>query len=139
MDFTRVPFFIEGCNEQALAVAQSIAGSLSTDVRELSSSDRKYLHLSAVFACNFANHCYALSAQILEKHGLPFQVMLPLIAETAEKVRSLHPREAQTGPAVRYDENVMEAQKQLLADEPLMREVYDIMSKSIHESMLKVL
>ena len=132
VDFSRVPIFIEGSDEESLALAERIARTVSNDVRTLSSEDRRHLHLAAVFACNFANHCYALSARILEKHGLPFSVMLPLIEETAEKVRTMHPREAQTGPAVRYDENVIEAQMRLLADEPMMRDVYELMSRSIH-------
>ena len=132
VDFSRVPIFIEGSDEESLALAERIARMVSNDVRTLSSEDRRHLHLAAVFACNFANHCYALSARILEKHGLPFSVMLPLIEETAEKVRTMHPREAQTGPAVRYDENVIAAQMRLLADEPMMRDVYELMSRSIH-------
>ena len=133
MDFSRVPFFIEGSDPETLQLARQLATSVSSEVHELDSEARRFLHLSAVFACNFTNHCYALSAGILEKHGLPFSVMLPLIAETARKVETLHPRQAQTGPAVRYDENVIEAQKRLLADEPVMRDIYDLMSKSIHQ------
>jgi len=133
VDFSRVPIFIEGDDEESQNLAGQIARTVSDDVRTLSSEDRRHLHLAAVFACNFANHCYALSARILEKHGLPFSVMLPLIEETAEKVRTMHPREAQTGPAVRYDENVIEAQMRLLADEPTAQQIYDIMSNSIHQ------
>ena len=96
------------------------------------SDERRYLHLAAVFACNFANHCYALSAEILQQHGLPFSVMLPLIDETARKVHHLSPLEAQTGPAVRYDLNVISKQQQLL-DDPDMRELYERLSKSIHQ------
>ena len=133
VDFTRIPFFIEGSEPETLQMAHRLAASLSSEVRELDSHERRFLHLAAVFACNFANHCYALSAEILERHGLPFSVMLPLIEETARKVETLSPRQAQTGPAIRYDENVIEAQKQLLADEPTMRDIYDLMSKSIHQ------
>lgn len=135
VDFSRVHIFIEGCDAESLNLARKIAETLSTNVHELSSSERRYLHLAAVFACNFANHCYALSAQILEAHGLPFESMLPLIMETAEKVESVHPREAQTGPASRRDENVMDAQKALLTDNPRMQQIYDIMSKSIIDTL----
>ncbi len=133
VDFSRVHLFIEASDQPTLALSREIAESLSPHVHELSSDERRYLHLAAVFACNFANHCYALSAQILEAHGLPFEAMLPLIEETAQKVETLHPRDAQTGPAVRRDANVMERQKALLADHPLMQQIYDIMSKSIQE------
>jgi len=132
VDFSCVPFFIEGADEKALSVARQLAESVSSEVRELSSADRKHLHLAAVFACNFANHCYALSAKVLERHGIPFEVMLPLIDETARKVHTMHPLEAQTGPAIRYDQNVIEAQKALLSDDASAQEIYDMMSKSIH-------
>ena len=105
---------------------------MTTKIYQLSSEDRKYLHLSAVFACNFVNHCYAVSYDILKKHGIPFDVMLPLIDETARKVHVLTPQEAQTGPAVRYDQNVIRAQSSLLRDNPLLKDIYERMSMNIH-------
>ena len=134
VDFSRVHIFIEGSNDSTLRLAQTLALSVSPHVHEFTSDERRYLHLSAVFACNFANHCFTLSSKILEAHGLSFDVMLPLIRETAEKVETMHPREAQTGPAVRRDENVMEAQKALLSNEPEMQQIYDLMSKSIQNT-----
>jgi len=136
VEFSHLPFFIEGSDDLALQVASDIATSVSDNVRQMSSDDRRYLHLAAVLACNFSNHCYTLAADILERHGVPFDVLLPLIGETAQKVQTMHPRDAQTGPAVRYDENVIAAQLQLLADHPLMQQVYDLMSKSIHQYSL---
>lgn len=132
VDFTRVHIFIEGNDLSTLRLAQTLAQSVSSHVHELSSDERRYLHLAAVFACNFTNHCYALSAKMMEAHGMPFEAMYPLIRETTEKVGAMHPRDAQTGPAVRWDENVMAAQKTLLADEPDIQQIYEIMSKSIH-------
>ena len=128
VSFADIPVFIEGDN----AVLRPLAESITHSVYELSSADRKFLHLSAVFACNFVNHCYALSAELLEKHGIPFSVMLPLIDETALKVHQLHPLEAQTGLAVRYDENVIRMQSSMLADSPLLQEIYNLLSVSIH-------
>ena len=133
VDFSVIPLFLESSDEKTDLLSHQLAQSISQHVFDLSSEDRKHLHLAAVFACNFANHCYALSAKVLEKHGLPFNVMLPLIDETAEKVHKLHPKEAQTGPAIRWDENVLAAQKALLAEEPEMQQIYEIMSKSIHK------
>lgn len=132
VSFEDIPVFLEANDDATLQLLQSLAGSISHRVYELSSDERKYLHLAAVFACNFANHCYALSADILEQHGIPFDVMLPLIDETASKVHQLHPKDAQTGPAVRYDENVISMQRQLLTQHPEMQAVYELMSKSIH-------
>ncbi len=83
------------------------------------------------------NHCYALSREILEEHGIPFDVMLPLIDETAAKVHELDPKDAQTGPAVRYDENVLRAQGALLKSNPQMKDIYDRMSMSIHKLSIK--
>lgn len=133
VDFAKIPVFIEAVDADSLAVIRRLATSVSRRVSELSTADRKYLHLAAVFACNFANHCYALSAKVLEQHGLSFDVMLPLIDETAAKVHELHPREAQTGPAVRYDENVITMQAAMLSDDPSLRDIYERLSLSIHE------
>ena len=132
VDFSEIPLFIEDDDPTIRTLAESI----SRHVYTLSSQDRKHLHLAAVFACNFANHCYALSAEVLAEKGLPFDVMLPLIDETARKVHELHPLEAQTGPAVRYDENVIRMQAAMIR-EPLMREIYERMSQSIHEQAEK--
>ena len=133
VDFADVPIFLEGCDDKAIQTAHAIAESISRKVYELTTTERRYLHLAAVFACNFANHCYALSAKVLEQHGLPFDVMLPLIDETARKVHTMHPVPAQTGPAIRWDENVMSAQKDLLDNEPEMQKIYELMSNSIHK------
>ena len=127
VDFREIPLFIEGKDKRIRELAESI----SEHVYELSSDDRKYLHLAAVFACNFTNHCYTLAAEVLEKKGLPFDVMLPLVDETARKVHELHPHDAQTGPAVRGDENVMNAQAALL--DGRNKEIYELLSKSIQE------
>ena len=127
VDFREIPLFIEGADPRIRAVAES----LSAHVYELSTADRKYLHLAAVFACNFANHCYTLAADVLAQKGLPFDVMLPLVDETARKVHELHPTEAQTGPAVRGDQNVMQAQASLL--EGTTKEIYELLSQSIQE------
>ncbi|MBR1688113.1 MAG: DUF2520 domain-containing protein [Prevotella sp.] len=136
VDFRQTPLFIEGADAQSLTLIRQLAERLSANVREMSSAERRYLHLAAVFACNFVNHCYALSADILEAHGIPFSVMLPLIEETARKVHQLAPAQAQTGPAVRYDENIIEAQSRLLSDHPLMQDVYRLMSQSIHQKAI---
>ena len=127
VNFREIPLFIEGDDPRIRAVAES----LSAHVYELSTADRRYLHLAAVFACNFTNHCYALAADVLAQKGLPFDVMLPLIDETARKVHELHPTDAQTGPAVRGDQNVMDAQSALLDDR--LATIYMLMSESIKD------
>lgn len=137
VDFSVIPCFIEANDKFAHEVIEGLAHDLSNRVIELSSEDRKYLHLSAVFACNFVNHCYAISQEVLQKHGIPFDVMLPLIDETAAKVHELSPKDAQTGPAVRFDENVIRKQASLLKDNPLLKDIYERMSVSIHRMASK--
>lgn len=127
VDFRQIPLFIEGDDPRL----RSIAESLSEHVYELSTDDRRYLHLAAVFACNFANHCYTLAADVLARKGLPFDVMLPLVDETARKVHELSPKDAQTGPAVRGDQNVIGRQSALLSG--TAKAVYELMSTSIQE------
>lgn len=132
VDFSKIPCFTEANDDYAHDKIAALANSLTTRVYELSSENRKFLHLAAVFACNFVNHCYSLSHELLEAHGIPFDVMLPLIDETAAKVHELPPQNAQTGPAVRFDENVIRKQAALLNDKPLTKDIYEKMSVSIH-------
>ena len=137
VDFSKIPCFIEANDDYAHHVVSELAGTLSGQIYELSSADRKYLHLAAVFACNFANHCCAISEEILSKHGIPFDVMLPLIDETANKLHTLSPKEAQTGPAVRYDENVIRNQAALLKDNMFLKDIYERMSMNIHRMAMR--
>lgn len=139
VDFNTVPFFIEASAPAEVELLRMVAVRLSPKVYEVTSGQRRYLHLAAVFACNFANHMYALSSHILEKQGIPFEVMLPLIDETAGKVHELSPTQAQTGPAVRYDENVISKHLEMLADEESLQELYEKISKSIHNLPLSVI
>lgn len=137
VDFREVSCFLEAVDERAEAVLRELAESISDRLYNLSSEDRKYLHLSAVWACNFVNHCYDIASDILARHDIPFDVMLPLIDETARKVHDLSPRQAQTGPAVRYDENVIRAQTLLLKENPIWRDLYERLSLSIHKNTKK--
>ena len=114
VDFRVVPFFIESNSSEDTELLKAIASVLSEKVYEATSEQRRSLHLAAVFTCNFTNH------------------MLPLIDETARKVHELEPKQAQTGPAVRYDENVINKHLEMLAGEPEMQELYRLVSESIH-------
>ena len=135
VDFSVIPCFVEARQRQDVERLKQLAQTLSDTVYELDSDNRKYLHLAAVFCCNFANHCFQLGAQLLQQHGgIPFSVMLPLIDETAAKLYSMTPLEAQTGPAVRWDTNVLNRQRQLLADTPDLQRIYDLLSQSIHQN-----
>lgn len=137
VDFREVPFFVEASAPEALAQAKGLARSVSDRVEEMDSEKRRRLHLAAVFACNFVNHCYAVAADMLGRDGIPFEVLLPLIDETARKVRRLPPAEAQTGPAVRHDLDVMRRQLAMLEGDPEREALYETMSRSIRDLAVK--
>lgn len=113
-----------------------MAKSLSQKVKELDSESRKRLHIAAVFACNFTNRMYAISNVLLEESGVDFKVMLPLIEETAEKVATLPPSQAQTGPAIRGDVRVMDSHLESLKSHPDFAEIYKLMSDNILKSII---
>ncbi len=131
VDFNTISLFLDTNDVASLARLKLFAATLTPPVYELDSAGRKHLHLAAVFACNFVNHCYALSAEVLEARGLPFSVMLPLVDETARKVHELAPKDAQTGPAVRGDQNVMQMQAAMLAEKPVVKQIYELLSNDI--------
>lgn len=135
VDFGRVPLLIEGSNKNTLKEIKELAGRLSENVNEADSAQRKRLHLAAVFASNFTNHLYDIASETLKTANLPFSVLLPLIEETAAKVKTMLPRSAQTGPAVRYDKNVMDSHLSLIEDEEI-KNIYSALSDSIHKSSL---
>lgn len=131
VNFNEISVFLETNDAASMERLKMLAATLTPHVYELDSEGRKHLHLAAVFACNFVNHCYALSAEVLKAKGLPFSVMLPLVDETAQKVHELSPKDAQTGPAVRGDQNVMQMQAGMLADIPAVKQIYEALSKDI--------
>lgn len=131
IDFRNIPVFIEANNPEDELLLRQIASELSDSVTVLSSEKREYLHLAAVFACNFTNHMYVQASKILEDRNLPRELLLPLIMETAEKIKTLSPLEAQTGPAVRRDKITMERHLNLLENDVLARQIYQLLSRSI--------
>lgn len=131
INFGEIPFFIESNNENDLALLENICNTISDKIHKLSSEKRQYIHLTGVFACNFVNHMYAISEKILGTEGIAFDVLLPLIDETAAKVHTMSPAEAQTGPAIRYDENVINKHIGLIED-PELKSIYTLLSESIH-------
>ncbi len=126
-----VPFFLETATDEDAKILLRTASAISSRVIFLPSDKRKYLHLAAVFACNFTNHMYAQAEQLLEAQGIPSDVLLPLIDETAAKIHSLPPAQAQTGPAVRNDRSVIDAHLAML-DDPALRALYEQISNSIY-------
>jgi predicted short-subunit dehydrogenase-like oxidoreductase (DUF2520 family) len=131
-----VPIFIEANNPDDLKMLRKVAIALSGNAREIEYSKRIYLHLAAVFASNFTNHLYATAADILQQQGISYEILLPLITETADKIRDLNPAQAQTGPAVRFDRKVMDKHLSML-DSPQAQSIYKLVSQSIYSDSIK--
>ncbi len=132
VDFAGIPLFIEANTPGNLQQIRTVAGEISQKVYCASSVERMQLHLAAVFGCNFVNHLYHISAQIAQQAGFNFDVLSPLILETACKViASGNPKQVQTGPAARGDRGVMDKHMELLAAHPEWKEIYTILSESI--------
>jgi predicted short-subunit dehydrogenase-like oxidoreductase (DUF2520 family) len=134
IDFKKVPLCIEAGNAKALQQLKVIAGNLSGVVDEVDGEQRKILHLAAVFACNFTNHLYHISQQLLESNGLNFDLLKPLIVETADKINGTLPKEAQTGPAVRGDDATIKTHLNMLQEDAGLQEMYIILSRSIKKT-----
>ena len=132
-DFSQIPVFVEGKQIDDLSAIFTLVQTLTPRVYEASQHDRERLHVAGVFANNFTNHMYAIAADILKDTHIPFQVLLPLIDQTAEKIRHLSPHDAQTGPAKRHDEQVMNHHLSLLTT-PEQKQLYTLVSKMIMQS-----
>jgi predicted short-subunit dehydrogenase-like oxidoreductase (DUF2520 family) len=131
LDYANIPFFIETENEADKKILFEIASKISQNVMESTHEKRKYIHLTAVFACNFVNHLFSRAKEISDSQEIPFDYFLPLIDETVQKIHEIEPKSAQTGPAVRNDKRIQELHEQLLKDESL--EIYKTMNHSIQK------
>jgi predicted short-subunit dehydrogenase-like oxidoreductase (DUF2520 family) len=131
LNFREVPLCIEGATEDITKELEGLAGSISNNVYRVSSAQRKVLHLAAVFACNFTNHLYTLSQQLLAQNNMSFDMLRPLIIETADKIKDHSPADVQTGPAVRNDEQTMQKHLQMLNNNAKLQEIYTLLSQDI--------
>ena len=131
VDFSTIPICIEANHPSNFMKLEKLGAKLSTSVNQINSDERKTLHLAAVFVNNFANHLYAIGADILNDKKLDFDLLKPLIKETAEKIESLHPIDAQTGPAKRNDQSIINAQLKMLQDKPEFQKIYSFATESI--------
>ena len=130
-DLSSVPFFIEASDENTLDKLKNLAGSISNSVNLTDSEHRRLLHLAAVFICNFTNHMLTTGKDISGMAGFPFEVLEPLILETVNKAIELGPENSQTGPAIRHDLNTIKKHLDLLSFSPDLKNIYDLISKSI--------
>jgi predicted short-subunit dehydrogenase-like oxidoreductase (DUF2520 family) len=131
VDFSRIPFCIEASNRITRSSLLNFAGQLSDDVRYISTQQRLLLHVAAVFVSNFSNLMYLMGEELLQTAGLPFDILNPLIEETAAKIGGILPHRAQTGPAVRNDEITIQKHLDLLKDFPDKQEIYKLLSEKI--------
>nr|WP_315033320.1 DUF2520 domain-containing protein [uncultured Chryseobacterium sp.] len=131
LEYEKIPFFIETENEEDKKVLFELASRISKNVMESNHEKRKYIHLTAVFACNFVNHLFSRAKEISDAQDIPFDYFLPLIDETVQKIHEIEPKLAQTGPAVRNDVRVLQLHEQLLKDESLA--IYKTMNHSIQK------
>lgn len=135
IDLAHVPIFIEADNAAVRERLFAFARMLSTRVDYADSERRRVIHLAGVLVNNFPNHLYGVAARIIEREGLSFDILRPLIMETAEKaVASTSPERVQTGPAARGDMEVCGAHSRMLADDPLRQKIYNDITESIWET-----
>lgn len=130
LDYSKIPFFIEADNQIDEKSLFELASIISDNVEVSTYEKRKYIHLTAVFACNFVNHLFARAKEISDSQDLDFNYFLPLINETVEKIRHLDPKLAQTGPAVRGDERVLKLHEELIKNEEQLH-IYKTLNESI--------
>lgn len=132
VDFTKGYIFLEGATDHALKVVEEVAHCLTERVEFADGERRAVIHLSGVFSSNFVNAMYENAAEILAAEGLPFDVIAPVIAETAAKaLASRNPRAVQTGPARRGDKPTLERHRRMLEGDERKREIYDKISEDI--------
>lgn len=132
VNFREIPIGLESENTRDLETLETVARAISDNVFQIDSMQRKAMHVSAVFVNNFVNHLYKIGNDICNEHQIPFDILKPLIRETAQKVMVLDPESAQTGPAKRRDQKTIAAHLELLSD-PNQRNIYQILTQSIQD------
>lgn len=135
VDFAEVPLLLEASDGETAERVAAFAHALSRTVRFAEGAARARAHLAGVVACNFVNHLYVLGGRLLAGAGLPPEMLRPIVAETTAKaLAAADPAAVQTGPAVRGDRAVVERHLALVADDPLLEEIYRTISQSIWET-----
>ncbi len=129
VNFKEVPFCLEAEDKNDLKLLENLAASIGEKIYHINSHQRSKLHVAAVFVNNFTNHMYTIGNDICNEYNVPFEVLNPLIKETADKIEHMVPKEAQTGPAKRNDIETIERHLSLLNKE--QQEIYKTITKSI--------
>jgi predicted short-subunit dehydrogenase-like oxidoreductase (DUF2520 family) len=129
-----IPVIVDASDPETLQKLEALGHTISDQVLAAGDDERLRLHLAAVFCNNFVNHIYVLMEDFCRREGLDFALLRPLILETAERVQSGSAHDSQTGPALRRDTTTIGRHRQLLAGEPQLLELYDLMTRSIQSS-----
>ena len=137
INFREIPICLETQTESDYQIIEKVAKSISSKIYKINSEQRKSLHVSAVFVCNFVNHLYQIGNEICEENNVDFEILKPLIQETANKIISLSPNEAQTGPAKRNDSQTINSHLQFLSNDN-QKEIYKLLTKSIIDNVKKL-
>lgn len=137
IDFNEITICLESEYDSDCRILEKTAKALSNKVIKINEAQRQALHVSAVFVNNFVNHLYQIANDICIENNVPFEILKPLILETANKAVSLSPKEAQTGPAKRNDSTTIDAHLKLLFTENQAL-IYDILTKSIQNNGTKL-
>ncbi|HIE45562.1 MAG TPA: DUF2520 domain-containing protein [Flavobacteriaceae bacterium] len=132
ISFKNIPICLETENEKDYILLETLAKSISKKIYRINSEQRKSLHVSAVFVNNFTNHLYKIGEDICKKQNVDFEILKPLILETAKKIKNLSPKNAQTGPAIRKDTNTIKKHLELLNTN--QQEIYTLLTNSISNS-----
>jgi predicted short-subunit dehydrogenase-like oxidoreductase (DUF2520 family) len=133
VSFSHLPLGLEASSEELFESLHSLAISISDAVYKISSSQRRQLHLAAVFACNFTNMNYIIADTILKASGQSLELLIPLINETAERIATSDPAALQTGPARRNDKNVIDTHMRMLEDFNDYKKLYELYSQMIQK------
>lgn len=131
MRYDNIPFFIEAENAEDLKILNDLGNRISNEVHELNFASRMQVHMTGVWANNFVNHLYYIAGNICEQNNVPFDVLLPLIQETSNKVIEMSPKDAQTGPAKRGDQVIIDRHLEALQDDSRLLQIYQILTDSI--------
>jgi predicted short-subunit dehydrogenase-like oxidoreductase (DUF2520 family) len=133
VSFENLPLCVEAENDADFLILKQIGEALNAKVYKVNSIQRQELHLAAVFVCNFVNHLYHVGHEICEEKQLPFDILKPLIIETADKILSKPPKEVQTGPAKRHDQSTIERHIEQLKASPY-KDLYRYLTSSIQNT-----
>ncbi|MGM0635032.1 MAG: Rossmann-like and DUF2520 domain-containing protein [Bacteroidota bacterium] len=138
LNYNNIPFCLEADSSETFGLIEKLAKSISENVYHIDSEQRKSLHLSAVFVCNFTNFMYDIGHQICKENQIPFEILQPLIAETAQKITINLPEKVQTGPAKRGDVQTVKSHLEQLTNST-HKEIYSTISNAISEKYGKKL